>query len=58
MPNQRNPNRRKLQAWLWVDDMTTLEQLAKDEGLSLKEALELIIKESKGRKRGRRNDDK
>ncbi len=57
MPNQRNPNRRKLQAWLWVDDMKTLEQLAKDEGLSLKEALELIIKESKGRKRGK-NDNK
>ena len=36
---------------MWVEDMETLEQLARDEGLSLKEALEMVIKEAKGRKR-------
>lgn len=54
MPNRRNPNKKQLQAWLWIEDMNVLESIAKEEGLELKEALELIIKEAKKKRGGQK----
>ena len=54
MVNERHPDRKKLQAWLWVDDVATLKKLAKDEGLSVSELLKLIIAEAEEKRKKRK----
>tara|TARA_R100001443_G_scaffold78100_2_gene85462 strand:+ start:1940 stop:2101 length:162 start_codon:yes stop_codon:yes gene_type:complete len=47
MPNQRDPDKRKLQTWMFEKDLNVLKQVAKDEGMSLSELLTALTKELK-----------
>ena len=47
MPNQRDPDKRKLQTWMFEKDLNVLKQVAKDEGISLSELLTALTKELK-----------
>jgi len=41
MPNQRDPNKKELRAWMYSDDLNFLKSKAKEMGIPLNE---LIIK--------------
>jgi|TARA_Y100000592_G_C5305398_1_gene237513 uncharacterized protein YidB (DUF937 family) len=47
MPNQRDPNKKKLQTWMFEKDINVLKEVAKKEGLSLSELLTQLTNELK-----------
>lgn len=47
MPNQRDPDKRELRAWMYSDDLNFLKSKAKDLGIPLNELIIKLTKELK-----------
>lgn len=56
MPNQRNPDKRKLSTWMFDKDIKVLRDAAEEEGVPLSELLLKVVRElerKKDRQKGR-----
>lgn len=51
MANQRDPDKKRLQTWMYEKDIQTLRQVADDMGLTLPDLLVKLTKELKERNR-------
>ncbi len=47
MPNQRDPDKRELRAWMYSDDLNFLKSKAKEMGIPLNELIIKLTKELK-----------
>jgi len=51
MANQRDPDKKRLQTWMYEKDIKILRQVADDMGMTLPDLLVKLTKELKGRNR-------
>ena len=49
MPNQRDPDKKELRAWMYSDDLNFLKSKAKDLGIPLNELIIKLTKELKSK---------
>ena len=45
MPNQRDPNKKQLTIWRHEEDMDVLREVAKQNGISMIELMEILIED-------------
>ncbi len=45
MPNQRDPNKKQLTIWRYEKDMDVLREVAKQNGISMSELMEILIED-------------
>jgi len=56
MPNQRDPDKRKLNAWMYEKDIEVLKAVAEEEGITLTDLLVRLTDELRKKNKKKLND--
>ena len=56
MPNQRDPDKRKLNAWMYERDIEVLKAVAEEEGITLTDLLVRLTDELRKKNKKKLND--